>query len=169
VEQVARDQATPAKKFLFEMIFGLCVSGSTLLTEVGRKLPSQISLHAVEKRFSRQLGSRRWDSEAMLRRYIQWAARIIKPDTVLALDTSDIRKLYAEMMECLGKVHDGSMGEIATGYWLLAIEAHQASGHRQGIYGHGAPRQKSSSRRTARSCAPWRCRKGRASACLVGH
>ena len=54
VEQVAQDQRTPAKRFLFEMIFGLCASGSVLLTEVGRKLPANISLHAVEKTLSRR-------------------------------------------------------------------------------------------------------------------
>jgi hypothetical protein len=134
VEQVAQAQPRPTKKFLFEMIFGLCASGSVLLTEVGRKLPSNISLHAVEKRLSRQLGSSRWDDEALRERYVQWAARSIKSDTVLALDTSDIRKLYAEKMECLGKVHDGSTGEIVTGYWLLSVEAHQPGGQRQGIY-----------------------------------
>lgn len=134
VEQVAIDQPTPTRKFLYEMIFGLCASGSVLLTEVGRKLPADISLHAVEKRLSRQLGSSRWDDVAMLERYVQWAARAIKSDTVLALDTSDIRKIYAEKMECLGKVHDGSTGEIVTGYWLPAVEAHQPGGQRQGIY-----------------------------------
>jgi hypothetical protein len=134
VEQIAVAQPTPAKKFLFEMIFGLCASGSVLLTEVGRKLPTNISLHAVEKRLSRQLGSERWDDEAMLERYVRWAARGIKPETILALDVSDIRKAYAEKMGCLGKVHDGSTGEIVTGYWLLAVEAHHAGGQRQGIY-----------------------------------
>jgi len=134
VEQIALDQPTPAKKFIFEMIFGLCASGSVLLTEVGRKLPANISLHAVEKRLSRQLGSERWEDESMLERYVQWAARSLKSDTVLALDTSDIRKLYAQKMEYLGKVHDGSTGEVVTGYWLLAVEAHQAGGQRQGIY-----------------------------------
>jgi Transposase DDE domain len=134
VERITVDQPTPAKKFIYETLFGLCASGSVLLTEVGRKLPSNISLHAVEKRLSRQLGSERWDASAMLARYVQWAAHAIKSETVLALDTSDIRKAYAEKMECLGKVHDGSTGEIATGYWLLCVEAHQASGQRQGIY-----------------------------------
>lgn len=56
VEQIAIEQPTPTKKFLFEMIFGLCASGSVLLTEVGRKLPADISLHAVEKRLSANSG-----------------------------------------------------------------------------------------------------------------
>ena len=134
VEQLAQDQPTPAKKFLYEMCFGLIASGSVLLTEVGRKLPADISLHAVEKRLSRQLGSTRWDAAALCARYVAWVAPQIKSDTVLALDISDIRKAYAEKMACLGQVHDGSTGEIVPGYWLLSVEAHLAAGQRQGIY-----------------------------------
>jgi hypothetical protein len=133
VESVATGQPTPAKKFLFEMLFGLVASGSVLLTEVGRKFPPTGTLHAIEKRLSRQLGSARWDEDALLDQYVSWAARRIKPDTALASDTSDIRKVYAEQMECLGRVHDGSTGEVVTGYWLLSVEAHQADGRRQGI------------------------------------
>jgi hypothetical protein len=134
VEKIAERQPTPAKKFVFEMLFGLVASGSVLLTEVGRKLPPTGTLHAVEKRLSRQLGSPRWDSDALLEQYVAWVSPQLKPDTVLALDTSDICKAYAEKMECLGQVHDGSTGEIATGYWLLAVEAHHADGQRQGVY-----------------------------------
>lgn len=134
VETIARGQPAPAKKFLFETLFGLCASGSVLLTEVGRKLPETGTLHAVEKRLSRQLGSARWDETALLERYVARVAPQLKPETVLALDVSDIRKAYAEKMACLGKVHDGSTGEIATGYWLLSVEAHQADGRRQGVY-----------------------------------
>jgi hypothetical protein len=119
VEQIAIDQPTPAKKFLFEMIFGLCASGSVLLTEVGRKLPATISLHAVEKRLSRQLGSERWDDGAMLERYVRWAARAIKADTVLALDTSDIRKAYAELLEKLSEGgEEGQCGWLKDKYGL---------------------------------------------------
>lgn len=134
VERIAQGQPTPAKKFIFETLFGLVASGSVLLSEVGRKLPETGTLHAIEKRLSRQLGSRRWDEATLLERYVAWVAPQIKPETILALDTSDIRKAYAEKMACLGQVHDGSTGEIATGYWLLSVEAHQASGRRQGVY-----------------------------------
>jgi hypothetical protein len=134
VERVSQGQPTPAKKFLFEMLFGMVASGSVLLTEVGRKLPPTGTLHAVEKRLSRQLGSARWDEAALAERYVAWVAPQVKPDTVLALDVSDIRKAYAEKMACLGKVHDGSTGEIVTGYWLLAVEAHRGDGTRQGLY-----------------------------------
>lgn len=134
VERVAAGQPAPTQKFIFETLFGLVASGSVLLTEVGRKLPPTGTLHAVEKRLSRQLGSPRWDEAALAERYVAWAAPQVKPDTVLALDVSDIRKAYAEKMACLGQVHDGSTGELATGYWLLSVEAHQADGRRQGLY-----------------------------------
>lgn len=134
VERVAAGQPTPAKKFIYETLFGMVASGSVFLTEVGRKLPPTGTLHAIEKRLSRQLGSHRWDEAALLEQYVAWVSPQLKPGTVLALDTGDIRKAYAEKMECLGKVHDGSTGDLAHGYWLLSVEAHQADGKRQGIY-----------------------------------
>lgn len=97
VEHIACGQPAPAKKFIFETLFGLVASGSVLLTEVGRKLPETGTLDAVEKRLSRQLGSRRWDETALLERYVAWVARQLKPETVLALDTSDIRKGLAAL------------------------------------------------------------------------
>ena len=42
----------------------------------------------------------------------------VRPNTVLALDLSDIRKKYARKMEYLATVHDGSRGELHQGYWL---------------------------------------------------
>jgi hypothetical protein len=33
-----------------------------------------------------------------------------------------------------GSVHDGSTGDLAIGYWLLAVEARQTTDARQGIY-----------------------------------
>ena len=74
VERVADGQPTPTKKFVFEMLFGLVASGSVLLTQVGRKLPPTGTLHAVEKRLSRQLGSRRWDESSLTEQYVAWVA-----------------------------------------------------------------------------------------------
>ena len=43
--------------------------------------------------------------------------------TLLILDISDIAKPYAEKMEYLARVRDGSTGEIADGYWLCQVVA----------------------------------------------
>ena len=39
-----------------------------------RSLPPTGTLHAVEKRLSRQLGSRRWDESSLTEQYVAWVA-----------------------------------------------------------------------------------------------
>jgi hypothetical protein len=52
----------------------------------------------------------------------------VQPNTVLALDLSDIRKEYAQKMENLATVRDGSTGELHQGYWLCDVTAAEVSG-----------------------------------------
>jgi hypothetical protein len=48
-------------------------------------------------------------------------AHQVRERTLLILDTSDIAKPYAEKMQYLARVRDGSAGEIADGYWLCQV------------------------------------------------
>jgi len=102
------------------MIFGIQARGSVRLTEVGRALGEEISLKKTEERLSRQLGRRRLDREIQ-RRLIEHAAPRIDDDTLLVLDLSDVTKKYAEKMEHLTRVRDGSEKELGWGYWTLNI------------------------------------------------
>jgi hypothetical protein len=52
----------------------------------------------------------------------------VRPNTVLALDLSDIRKEYAQKMEYLATVRDGSSGELHQGYWLCDVTAAEVNG-----------------------------------------
>jgi hypothetical protein len=52
---------------------------------------------------------------------IELAAPRIEDDTLLVLDLSDVTKKYAEKMENLGRVRDGSEKELGWGYWTLNI------------------------------------------------
>jgi hypothetical protein len=52
----------------------------------------------------------------------------VQPNTVLALDLSDIRKEYAQKMEHLAVVRDGSTGELHQGYWLCDVTAAEVNG-----------------------------------------
>jgi len=45
----------------------------------------------------------------------------IKENTLLVLDISDIAKKYAEKMEYLATVRDGSEGTLAHGYWICSV------------------------------------------------
>ena len=48
-------------------------------------------------------------------------SKYIKKESLLILDLSDISKKYAEHMQYLGKVRDGSEGVIANGYWTCQV------------------------------------------------
>lgn len=108
------------RRFVTEMIFGIQARGSVRLTEVGRALGETISLKKTEERLSRRLGQRRLDREIQ-RRLIEHAAGRIEDDTLLVLDLSDVTKKYAQKMENLSQVRDGSEKELGWGYWTLNI------------------------------------------------
>jgi hypothetical protein len=112
-----------AGRFLREAIYGIMSSQSVMLTEIGRQLESKISLKKIEERFSRQLyKSEIW--QHVHDSVLKMAREHIKDDTLLILDLSDIKKKYAEKMEYLAKVHDGSEeGEIVDGYWTTQVIA----------------------------------------------
>lgn len=45
----------------------------------------------------------------------------IREDTLLVMDISDIAKKYAQKMEYMARVWDGSEGEVANGYWTCNV------------------------------------------------
>jgi len=109
-----------ARRFVAEMVFGIQARGSVRLTEVGRALGEPIALKKTEERLSRQLG-REGLERKIRRRLITQASGRIEEDTLLVLDLSDVTKKYAEKMENLGRVRDGSEKELGWGYWTLNI------------------------------------------------
>src|SRR5512136_688673 len=109
-----------ARRFVAEMVFGIQARGSVRLTEVGRSLGEPIALKKTEERLSRQLGREGLEGE-IRRRLIAQASGRIEDDTLLVLDLSDVTKKYAEKMENLGRVRDGSEKDLGWGYWTLNI------------------------------------------------
>ena len=108
------------RRFVAEMIFGIQARGSVRLTEIGRALGEEISIKKTEERLCRQLGRRNMEV-AIQQRLIEQAAPRIEDDTLLVLDLSDLTKKYAEKMEYLALVRDGSEKELGQGYWTLNI------------------------------------------------
>jgi hypothetical protein len=100
-----------ARRFVAEMVFGILARGSVRLTEVGRALGEKILLKKTEERLCLQLGRRHLDREIQ-RRLIDQAAPRIEEDTLLVLDLSDVTKKYAEKMENMGRVRDGSEKDL---------------------------------------------------------
>lgn len=116
------DFTKPVHKFIRQMIFGILKSGSVQLNNIGKALQEKISLKKVTKRLGShldKLGLWKEVSDATLK--VQSAQ--LKKCRFIIFDLSDIRKKYAEKMEGLAHVHDGSEGEIANGYWLCNVTA----------------------------------------------
>lgn len=124
----------PNCRFVDEMIYGLTASGSVMLSEISRSLNESIPLIKTENRLCRNLGKRELGFH--LQRALAYEqSSYVKAETLLVLDLSDISKKYAEHMQYLAKVRDGSEGVIANGYWtaqVLGVEKDQLIP----LYGH---------------------------------
>lgn len=110
----------PAGRFVADALYGLAARGSVRLTEIARALEEPIALAKTETRLSRNL-ARPQLHEGVGRAVLAEGAGRIAARTLLVLDLSDITKPYAEKMEYLARVRDGSTGTIADGYWLVQV------------------------------------------------
>ncbi len=120
---LSQDLDKTAQRFVREAVYGIMASQSVMLTEIGRQHESRVSLKKIEERFSRQLIKPEiWG--CLHRRILSMASNRVKDNTLLILDLSDVKKKYAEKMEYLAGVHDGSdQGEIVNGYWTNQVIA----------------------------------------------
>ena len=110
----------PEYKFIRQMLFGILKSGRVQLSSIGRSLSEPITHKKTTERLGRHIGKAGlWEkiSDFTLRaqRYYLHQCRY------LICDMSDVRKRYAEKMEGLGRIHDGSANELGDGYWLCNI------------------------------------------------
>ncbi|MCP4685598.1 MAG: transposase, partial [bacterium] len=109
-----------ASRFVEEAVFGLSAGGSVRLTEIGRALEEEIPLHATHKRLSRNLADESLEEEVG-RKVLEMGAQRIGEDTLIIVDPSDITKKYAEKMEYLAEIRDGSEKALGSGYWLCEV------------------------------------------------
>lgn len=109
----------PARRFVSEALLGIATRGSVRLSEIGRALEEPIALIKTETRLSRNLA--RPELVRVGDAVLAQGAGQIGERTLLILDLSDIAKPYAEKMEHLARVRDGSEGAIADGYWTAHV------------------------------------------------
>lgn len=121
------DLPKPLAKFVMQMLFGIQASQDVKLSNIGRALGESIPLIRTEKRLSRNLKHAELETE-LTTKLVKMASARIQQDTVLALDLSDIRKEYAQKMEHLATVWDGSSGETHPGYWLVDVTGAEVHG-----------------------------------------
>jgi hypothetical protein len=117
----------PLAGFVSEMLFGIQSSQDVKLSNISRSLQEKIPLIRTEKRLSRNLKSAELEKE-LTPQLVRMGSSRIQPNTVLALDLSDVRKEYAQKMENLATVRDGSTGELHQGYWLCDVTGAEVNG-----------------------------------------
>lgn len=111
-----------SSRFVKEALYGVISSGSVHLTKIARNLGEDISLRKTHERLCRNLGKRGIDKD-LESAVLESASHLIKQDTLIVVDPSDIVKPYGKKMEYLARVHDGSKGGTALGYWLCNVTA----------------------------------------------
>jgi hypothetical protein len=125
--ELCTDLSKPLAKFVCQMLFGIQASQDVKLSNIARALKEEIALIDTEKRLSRNLKAERLEAE-LTPQLVRMGSQRVQPNTVLALDLSDIRKEYAQKMEYLAQVRDGSTGELHLGYWLCDVTAAEVNG-----------------------------------------
>ena len=119
----------PELNFLGDMLYGLQAEKDVRLSCIGRGLLEDIDPGKTEERLSRNL-KREGLAEKIFDAVAKEGARHVGEDTIIAVDPTDIRKLYAKRMPFLATVRDGSADGLAKGYWCCAAVACEGGGRR---------------------------------------
>ncbi len=134
--EVGQDQYAPNQRWIKDMLSGMVISRSPMLSEIGRSLEEEDAhgdprrLIHTEKRLSRGLNSDRLDDVALRTRHLEIVSKFTRKDdgagTVIAVDYTDLAKPWANIdhgMEGVSRCWNGSDGETGIGYPVVQIEA----------------------------------------------
>jgi Transposase DDE domain len=119
---VSMGQSKPMIGYVRDMLFGVSIGRSVMLSEIGRSLGEDADLITTEMRLSRNLVNANLNEAPLRERYLNAVEPFVQ-NAVVALDFSEIRKDYSEKQEWLCGIWDDTRKEQGIGYWLLNIEA----------------------------------------------
>ena len=124
LQPIGVDLTKPQKKFLREGLLGLLRAGRPVVCRMARKLPDRQAkflsrLDRLETNLNRQS-----DLDEKLKAALPalWLP-MIRQETPIILDLSDLAKPLAKKMDYLATVRDGSTGQLVNGYWLIEMYA----------------------------------------------
>lgn len=114
----------PDKKFLRESLISLLRCGKPIICQMARHTPNQRTafLSRLDRLESHLVKNNDFDNKIKSELPNIWLP-LIKDDTPIILDLSDIAKPYAKKMDYLATVRDGSTGQLVNGYWLVELYA----------------------------------------------
>jgi hypothetical protein len=119
IENYTMNMSKPVQKFLTQMICGIIISRSVIVQRIAVGLDEKISLKKVCDRLYRNLLNNSVLYERLMDAHILMQASIIREDSAIMVDLSDINKNGASMMEGLDNVWDGSESKPNKGYFTL--------------------------------------------------
>ena len=110
------------KRLVKEMIYGIQASKDVKLSNISRSLKEEIPLIKTEDRLSRNLASDDLSSH-INEKVLRLASNKVDDSMVIAIDPGDLMKPYAQKMEKLCNIYDGSQHTNARGYHLCQVTA----------------------------------------------
>src|SRR5690625_709139 len=127
----------PNKNFIMDMLFGLAKGKSVLLSDISRKLEESVDTIQTVKRLSSRLEAFH-EEDRLIENYGKMLSPHFKEkDNLIIVDNSEIVKPYANKLEALGRVRDGSTGRIEKGYWTTnMIGVTPKAKHPISLYSH---------------------------------
>ncbi|MCK4338640.1 MAG: hypothetical protein KAW87_01445, partial [Candidatus Cloacimonetes bacterium] len=118
IKKCIKGFSIPEQKFIKNTTFGILSGKTCIVRQISQTLKEDISLKKTCKRVSYHLNKEDLDS-ILLENLLQVQCRNITKKSIIIPDPSDIMKKYAEKMEGMSKVHDGSENKWVNGYDLL--------------------------------------------------
>ncbi|GAA0496466.1 hypothetical protein IRB23SM22_22830 [Alkalibacterium sp. s-m-22] len=115
LEKLTEGLSKPRKKFYSDILYGMSKAQNTLLSDIARALEENIDLQYTIKRLSRN-ASEENDLKELHHNYLNGLRTSIPDNPLVIVDESEIVKPYAEKMEHLALVRDGSKNVLEKGY-----------------------------------------------------
>lgn len=136
LEKLTKGLSKPRKKFYSDILYGMSKAQNTLLSDIARALEENIDLIYTIKRLSRN-GAEENDLKQVHQNYLNTLKTSIPDNPLVIVDESEIVKPYAEKMENLALVRDGSKNVLEKGYPTLNFSmASPKTKHPLPLYNH---------------------------------
>jgi hypothetical protein len=135
-DKISSGFGMPDKKFVADMIYGMCASGSVLLSDISDALKENAAKINTVDRLSLHLQNGL--PKGTQKNYVKAIEVGIPENPVVLLDNSDIVKPNGKKFESMGRVKDGSAGGlvIKDGYWITEAVALSNTNQPISLYSH---------------------------------
>jgi len=121
-DDISTGLTKPEKKAVTEILFGMLIRKTCLVTELSRGINEPAKFKKVLDRLTRHL-SKDDLGNRLQSNYLQKVKRHIKENTLICVDYTAIVKDYAQAQDNLCKVYDSRTKTTETGFWQMEVSA----------------------------------------------